>query len=192
MASIKMPEISDIRNRVAYNPETGGLTWLARPESDFRPVGNDSAAVRCRQWNARCAGKPAFATINALGYAVGHFRGKLLAAHRVAFAIMTGRWPTLIDHTNGVRSDNRWCTIKEATPRQNLMNCAVRKDSITGRTGVRPNKRTGRGFVAHIKANGKSVYLGRFATFEEAVAAREAAERRLGYSERHGQRAPDK
>ena len=186
MAKDKLPDISDLRNRVHYNPSTGALTWLERPVGDFHPTARETAEIRRRQWNSRCAGKPAFATINAHGYAVGHFRARLLAAHRVAFAIQTGRWPELIDHINGNRSDNRWRNLRETTPIGNLMNCAVRSDSVTGRTGVKPNRKKGVGFIANIKVSGRLIHLGSFDTFHEAAAARTGAEKVLGFSDRHG------
>lgn len=187
MAAIPLPEIADLRNRVIYDPFAGTLTWTARPVEDFTAVGLEPAELRARQWNTRCALKPAFASPNKLGYLVGHFRSKLLAAHRVAFAIQTGRWPTTVDHINGMRMDNRWSNLREVTARQNLMNNATRSDSATGRTGVRINRRkTGKPFFCSIKVNGRSCYLGSFDTFEEAVARRIEAERLHGYSERHG------
>jgi hypothetical protein len=192
MAKAELPQIEDIRNRVSYEPETGQLTWLPRPVSDFSPTQNETAEVRCRQWNSRCAGKPAFATINALGYCVGHFRAKLLAAHRVAFAIINGRWPSVIDHINGDRSDNRLCNLREVTQQENTKNSRLRSDSRTGRTGVRPNPRKAGTFTASIKINGRTKHLGTFATIEAAIAAREAAERQHGYSERHGRALPER
>lgn len=186
MASNDLPDIEDLRNRVDYNPETGALIWRERPVCDFKPTSRESAEIRCRQWNTRCAGKPAFASVNTVGYAVGHFRAKLLAAHRVAFAIKEGRWPAMVDHANGNRVDNRWMNIRETTPARNLMNCRARSDSPTGRTGVKPNRRTGRGYIANIKVEGRLIHLGAFDTFEEGVAARQAAEKVLGFSARHG------
>jgi len=186
MAAKPLPDITDLRNRVAYDAVSGRLTWLARPVSDFNPTRNETAEVRCRQWNSRCAGKVAFGTRNASGYLVGPFRANVLLAHRVAFAIQEGRWPELIDHINGDRSDNRWTNLRETTPTGNLMNCALRSDSSTGRTGVRFNRRKGCGFIANIKVAGKLRHLGTFDTIDEATAAREAAELKFGFSPRHG------
>lgn len=186
MAKKPLPDIEDLRNRVLYNPETGAFTWRERPVSDFKPTVREPAAIRCRQWNSRCAGKPAFASIAVNGYAVGHFRAKLLLAHRVAFAIQMGRWPEIIDHINGNRSDNRWSNLRETTPTGNMMNCRTRSDSVTGRTGVKPNRCAGRGYIANIKIKGHLIHLGTFNTIEEGAAARQGAEKVLGFSARHG------
>lgn len=125
MATKELPDIADLRNRVRYDPDTGILTWLERPVSDFQPTSRETREIRCKQWNSRCAGKPAFASKNKLGYLVGHFRAKLLAAHRVVFAIQEGRWPKIIDHINGDRADNRWKNLRETTPTGNLMNLSL-------------------------------------------------------------------
>jgi len=46
-------------------------------------------------------------------------RARILLSHRVAFALMAGRWPERdINHRNGVRNDNRWSNLREATHAQ--------------------------------------------------------------------------
>lgn len=187
MAKIALPEISLIRNRVEYCPATGILTWKPRTAADFTDSGQISALTRSRQWNNRFSGRPAFSTKAATGYLVGPLgKGLVLFAHRVAFALMEDRWPTTVDHINGDKTDNRWENLREVSPTENAMNCRVRSDSVTGRTGVRLNRRKGWGYYSVIKHDGSDIHLGTFDTFEEACAARTAAEKLLGYSARHG------
>jgi hypothetical protein len=77
------------------------------------------------RWNAEHAGKRAEGPD--AGYWVGHLtinnRKRILRAHRVAWALSTGRWPPdLIDHINRVKRDNRLANLREATHAQNLQN----------------------------------------------------------------------
>lgn len=178
-----MIDIAELRRTIAYDPETGALTWLERPVSDFRDTGPIRARTRWLQWNKRWAGTQAFNCAARSGYRVGNFNKVGVYAHRAAFAIMTGRWPKMIDHRDGDRSNNRWANLREVNALQNMQNNRVRKDSSTGRCGVRPRK--GR-FIATIRLHGRTTHLGTFDTIEDAALAREAAERTMGFAERHG------
>nr|WP_175479900.1 HNH endonuclease signature motif containing protein [Paracoccus homiensis] len=110
-----------------------------------------------------------------------------MQAHRVAWAVIHGRWPNgEIDHINGDRSDNRLANLREVTKRENHRNMAIRSDNTSGVTGVYWAREKGK-WAAYIKAD-KMVALGRYDTFAEAVAARRAAEKVLGYHPNHGRR----
>ena len=57
------------------------------------------------------------------GYILININGKSYRAHRLAWLYMTEKMPEeLIDHKNGVRHDNRFCNLREATHNQNLQN----------------------------------------------------------------------
>lgn len=45
------------------------------------------------------------------------YKKQLLRAHRVAFALMEGRWPDCVSHINGDLTDNRWCNLVEGSMR---------------------------------------------------------------------------
>lgn len=91
-------------------------------------------------------------------------------AHRLAFLYMTGAHPQgNVDHINGIRDDNRWCNLRDASQCVNMQNLkGARTDSRTGLLGVAPN---GKRWMAMIMANGKRKYLGTYDTPEEAHAA---------------------
>ena len=55
--------------------------------------------------------------------------------HRAAWALYYGRWPTEIDHLNGIKSDNRLCNLREVSGRENLQN-RVWKWKPNARTGL--------------------------------------------------------
>lgn len=113
------------------------------------------------------------------GYIQIPVAGKLYRAHRIAWLLMTGEFPPKgkeIDHITGVRDDNRWCNLRLADRCQNNMNMGLSKANKSGVRGVswcsEKNK-----WDVRIRANKKLILLGRFAVFEDAVKARQEAER---------------
>lgn len=95
--------------------------------------------------------------------------------HRLAFLMVTGRWPTEeLDHKDGDRANNRFSNLRKATRIENRQNMGIRKDSTSGVTGVSWCKRECR-WMAVISVSGKRRYVGRFTSLDDAVAARSAA-----------------
>lgn len=155
-----MMNFSDILD---YDPRTGAFTWRPRPVSEFPDEKSG------RVWNSRYSGKAA-GTKNAAGYVKIRLGPKSLYAHRLAFFMMTGRWPSLIDHINGDRSDNRWENLREATPLQNQFNRKANSASTTGLKGVCFHKKNNT-YQARIVIDGKIKSLGYFKSKEMAAAA---------------------
>lgn len=109
-----------------------------------------------------------------------------IMAHRAAWAHYYGEWPELtLDHINGVRNDNRIENLRVAGNSINAKNLKMHRRNTTGATGVYRVRRSSR-WLAQITADKKYIYLGRFDTFEEAVAARREAEAKYGFTARHG------
>jgi hypothetical protein len=71
------------------------------------------------------------------------------------------------DHINRNKLDNRFSNLRRATPVENLRNKGVQKDNASGLKGVHYSKRFDR-YDACIKVDGKSKYLGRRRTAQEA------------------------
>jgi N-formylglutamate amidohydrolase len=113
------------------------------------------------------------------------FDGKY-AAHRVAWMLHYGSWPsTLLDHRDGDGCNNKIENLREATKAQNGSNASINKRNTSGVTGVFWEKATKK-WRAAIKVNYKCIKLGRFVLFSDAVNARKEAEIKYGFSERHG------
>jgi hypothetical protein len=163
----------------SYNPQTGTLVWKHRPASHF------SSDFQFRRWNSRYAGTPALASRNQEGYLTGALDGIAYQAHRIIWKLVTGQDPAYVDHIDGERSNNAWSNLRNVTQRSNALNQKRPQNNSSGVIGVyyKPRFRT---WIARICVNRKQVNLGSFSGFEEAVAARKAAEVLYGFHTNHG------
>jgi len=170
-----------IKELLDYNPDTGVFTWKARPREMFNTT---------RGWNIFNAIYPGTITgsLNKIsGYLIIGIDAKLYRAHRLAFLYMTGEWPKdQVDHINHDRANNRWLNLREATHQENGMNRSLSKANTSGFTGVCWREDRGK-WVASIRIDGSLIHLGYFDDFDDAVAARKAAEIEHGFHENHGQ-----
>lgn len=81
-------------------------------------------------------------------------------AHRLAFRLHHGRWPSaILDHVDGNPSNNRIDNLREATPSQSAYNRCLPSNNTSGHLGVMFNKREGRWIVV-IGMEGKRVRCG--------------------------------
>lgn len=95
--------------------------------------------------------------------------GKHYYSARLAVLYMTGKWPDYeVDHENRIRNDDRWSNLRPATTSFNNANKPVYSNNTNGLKGVTPNHDR---FMARIMKDGRSIYLGTFATAEAAAAA---------------------
>ncbi len=155
---------------LSYNPKTGILVWKHRPASRFKDLRS------CNRWNAVYAGKRA-GTVDRYGYIAINLNGKLNRAHRIAWFMMTGKWPEgCLDHINGVRSDNRWENLREATRSQNNCNKALRSNNKSGTSGISRHPANGKWRV-QICFEGKKHHIGYFYSKQQAIEARKLAEK---------------
>ena len=140
-----------------YDPASGRLTWRVRRGRGIEP--------------GSIAG-----TINSNGYRIVSHHGRKYCAHRLAWLLVFGRWPTAeIDHIDGNRQNNALANLRSATRSQNMCNARSALDRIKG---VVKHKKYGTWRVI-IQIDGKSRELGRHKCFGRAVAARLAAAKRF-------------
>jgi len=127
-------------------------------------------------------------SIHKLGYVIVGVAGKKYRAHQLAWLYMTGQWPgEFIDHRNGIKGDNSWANLREASKKQNAENVPLRADNTTGFRGVTFEPKKGL-YRARIRHNGKLIGLGRFKTAEQAAEAAQAARAQL-FTHDHGRAA---
>jgi AP2 domain len=129
-----------------YDPDTGLFTRLIKTNKT-QPIGDV----------ANCHDKD--------GYIVIGVDKKAL--------YMTGEWPKgQIDHKFGIRDDNRWSELRDATPSINQQNRRVLdKRNKSGYQGVSWDKRSNK-WRAYIAVNNKLIHLGHFDNVHEAGAYR--------------------
>jgi hypothetical protein len=142
----------------------------------------ETGIVRHRITHGRAKAGTIAGTRRCDGYSVIWVDGKLHLMHRVIYLMMTKEWPSQqIDHINRDPSDNRWCNLRAASPRDNIMNrraYKMRPDNKSGYTGVSFMRCHGK-WRAELSVDGTRHYLGIFSTAEQAANARRHAQQEL-------------
>lgn len=97
--------------RLSYDSSTGIFQW----KNHLRKVGS----------------------IDVYGYLIIKIDGKSYKSHRLAWLYMTSEWPKdTIDHKNGIKNDNRWDNLREATNSENCMNRCRNETSLSGHKNI--------------------------------------------------------
>lgn len=175
MAYIRSEKASDFLARY-FEYNSGELHWKQRDPSEFCAVRWQTAEVRCAQWNKRFCGVRAFTSKDKDGYRTGSLFGQRFTLHRVVYMYFHSAWPAEIDHLNRNKDDNRIENLRPVTHAQNLSNRGVFANNKSGVTGVARRPDSPNSWRASIKRGGNNHYLGTFKSFDDAVAARQAAE----------------
>lgn len=151
-----------------YEPSTGVFTWKERPSK--------------RIFSGTQAGY-----VGSQGYRYISILGKKYLEHRIAWFYVHGKMPEkLIDHINHNRADNRIANLRQVSIQDNARNRKRNNQSRTQEMGVHYDKRSKR-FVAQIRVNGKKVFQRYFKTADEAIEARKAQAKLLGFHDNHGE-----
>lgn len=185
MASRDLLSQDVLSQLLGYNPETGILTWKPRDPVWFGGTPGRSSAHACALWNKRYSGIEALSHVDAYGYKTGAILGYTCKAHRIVWLLETGVVPTQIDHINGVRTDNRFHNLRDVSAAENSKNIGRSKANQSGVVGVVWDKRAFK-WIAQIGMNGAPKQIGRYDLFWDAVAARQKAEKEMGFHENHG------
>lgn len=149
-----------LRAALSYDKETGLFYWA---ESKGRAARVGSVA----------------GSVGPQGYVLIRLDGTQYRAHRLAWMHVTGQWPSdQIDHVNGVRSDNRFVNLREASNAENQQNTCRKKPCLSGEVGIDWCKKS-RKWRARIRFRGKLIHIGLFNEIESAISARAEAKKDL-------------
>ena len=131
---------------ITYEPSTGLVYWTARKGGRRfdRPVGSK----------------------NSNGYLSVGIDWKYYQLHRLIWLYMTGKWPVdCIDHKDGIRTNNAWNNLREASRSENNMNVGPKvSHGLKGASYHKPSNM----WVAQIRVKGEKKHIGYFATSDEA------------------------
>jgi len=171
---------SFIAECLSYDPLTGELRWRERPRAHFASDAAFKTHLRTK------AGKLAGCLDLSTGYIVIGLSRKLIYAHRAAWVIMHGEWPSGdIDHVDGDRLNNAASNLRSVSHAENCRNSSMKSFNRSGAHGIGFAKREGK-WRARIMRDYRDIHLGYFSTREEAVRAREEASAAYGFHENHG------
>lgn len=113
-----LPDADYLRSILSYDPLSGIVTWLIDAASSVR-AGSEAG------------------TLHSDGYIRVMIGRKTYALHRVIWKLHYGADPVgVVDHRDGVGSDNRIKQLRDVTQRQNLWNGARSRKSKTGFKGI--------------------------------------------------------
>lgn len=140
----KLPSLEEARACVSYDPTTGlfhrkhGLGGIA------------AGAVS--------------GSVNSHGYVQLRVNWRLVKAHRLAWLMTHGYWPTAIDHINGIRTDNRLGNLRESDKRRNGQNMRCHREGHLPGTRYTPSGK----WAAQLTVKGKRKHIGLFDTAQDA------------------------
>ncbi len=118
---IKVLAHSELKRLLAYDPETGLLTWKVKPSKKV----NVGDTIKTKSHD----------------YLVVRIYGKQYLQHRLIWFYVYGTWPkNQIDHKNLNKIDNRIDNLREATNQENHFNLPLSRRNKSGYKGVHWSK----------------------------------------------------
>lgn len=148
--------VDEVKSSFAYEPNSGVL---------LRLFGQDSGECGVN----RCG-------VLSVEHAFSNGEQRRLYVHRVAFLLMTGNQPEIVDHVDGNRLNNKFSNLREATTSQNNRNRGIKGSHTTISSGLRVgvtvvNRSYGSYFMARIKVGEKTLRR-TFKKYSDACAQR--------------------
>jgi len=138
---------SELKKFLEYHLDTGDFTW------------------KVSRGNVKAGKVAGFTEVN--GYLIIRINNNNYYAHRLVWLFITGNFPSVIDHINGVRNDNRLSNLRECTDQQNQWNHKNYSTNTSGIKGVSWNTRMQKWKVA-IRTEIGIIHLGYFKSLDDA------------------------
>lgn len=140
---------AELMEELDYNPETG--IFIRIKQKPGRAKVGDVAGSQPR-------------VTGHVGIKINH---TLYQAHRLAWLYVYGEWPDgLLDHKNGIASDNRIDNLRVATNAQNMHNRKLNGNNKSGVKGLCYDPKMEK-WVVQVRYN-KQTFKKRFKEFEDA------------------------
>jgi len=172
MVAKSLPDLAYLVECLKCDQAAGTLVWKTRPPEHFK------TARRWKMHNSYFAGRKA-GYVAGNGYLYVSIDGTMYKNHRLVWKMARGAEPPeTIDHINGNKLDDRMANLRAATDIENHRNVGKRGHNTSGLKGAFYNRRFGYWF-SQIGIDHKTIYLGSFATAEEAHAAYVEAARKV-------------
>lgn len=133
-----------------YEPKTGEFIWIYRDKHKSK-LGKQASIVRSHGYLNICIDSVYYYT------------------HRLAWMYVYGEFPKVIDHINGIKTDNRIENLRSVDQKTNVEN--VVKPRKHNQSGVLGAYKKSNKFQSRIRINGKNIYLGVFDTAQDASKA---------------------
>jgi len=153
-------ELIELKKSITYNPLTGEFIRKTGKQISIKPD-------------------------KTTGYLRIMVNRKHYLAHRLAWLYVYGYMPTIIDHIDGNKTNNKLSNLREVSSLENQRNLTLAKNNTSGVTGVSFSKSRNK-WEAKIQVNGKTIHLGRFIELEDAIIARKQGELKYGFHKNHG------
>ena len=152
---VRKPNTYDLSDEYGIGVASDGVTKFFFDKEDFEKI---------KAYNWRC---------HPSGYMVSTNKTQGILMHRLIMDVIKS--DDIVDHIGHNLLDNRKCNLRITTHNGNLKNKSISKRNKSGVTGVCWEERSQK-WHSYIWTNGKTIHLGRFDNFDDAVNARKEAE----------------